>query len=236
MEWTGWLEAAGKGATLVASVMAIVGIGTWRRDFSGKRNIELAEETLILFYRAADAIRAMRSPGAFEHEFAHVVQKDGESPHTFTARKMVAPLFQRHEHYSELFASIQATRYRYMARFGKNAGAPFDDLRRLDVRILVTARGYVRLSTQYDPEGIPGVAERQREGMERNEAVFWDSGDDDEINTELKRIVAVVEGQCRGIIESQFLLRSWWRWVAERSKRLATAVRKRFPNRKLTHS
>lgn len=214
MEWAAVLDTAKNVAALSAAVMAVVGIGTWRRDFSGKRNIELAEETLVLFYRARDAVRAMRSPGAFEHEFDHVVQKDGESLIVFQARKTIAPLLKRHEHYSELFASLQATRYRYMARFGNDAGAPFEELRLLVINVLLTARHYVMMSGQYDPNEKSPASERQRERLNEAESIFWEMGNDDEINRKLARIVETVESQCRGIIESQFHPRAWYRrWV-----------------------
>ncbi|MGE8367002.1 hypothetical protein [Cupriavidus sp.] len=201
--WMPWLEAASKIATLSAAGLAVWGINAWRRDFTGKRRIELAEETLVLFYRSADAVRAMRSPGSYEVEFEHIVQKEGESPHSFTARKIVAPLFKRHEEYSELFASLQATRYRYMARFGQESGQPFVDLHRLVVHILVTARHYAMVAGQYDPDGNPIVVKNQQAMREQQEAVFWDMGETDDINLRLDAIVDLVERQCRRIIESQ---------------------------------
>ncbi|GAF86424.1 unnamed protein product, partial [marine sediment metagenome] len=44
------------GATIFAGFVAIYGINSWIRQFRGKRQIELAEDALELFYNTKDAI------------------------------------------------------------------------------------------------------------------------------------------------------------------------------------
>ena len=41
-------------------------IGSWQTEHRGRRNIELAEETLSLFYEAQDVIEWIRHPLGFE--------------------------------------------------------------------------------------------------------------------------------------------------------------------------
>jgi len=41
---------------LIGIWVAIYGIDSWRREHKGKRQLELAEETLALFYEARDVI------------------------------------------------------------------------------------------------------------------------------------------------------------------------------------
>jgi hypothetical protein len=53
---------------IVASCTAIYGIGSWRREYRGKRQAELAEETLSLFYEARDAIKHIRHPFSYAGE------------------------------------------------------------------------------------------------------------------------------------------------------------------------
>ena len=42
--------------------MAAYSLDAWRREFMGKRRMELAEEVLALFYQARDVIEQIRSP------------------------------------------------------------------------------------------------------------------------------------------------------------------------------
>lgn len=47
---------------ILACWAVIAGIDAWRREFVGKRRIELAEETLEAFYALRDAIAFIRNP------------------------------------------------------------------------------------------------------------------------------------------------------------------------------
>jgi len=49
-------------AVMAASLVAIWGINAWRREFKGKRDMQLAEDVLCLLYQAEHAIEAIRFP------------------------------------------------------------------------------------------------------------------------------------------------------------------------------
>ena len=53
---------------IIASGTVIFGINAWRREFIGRRKIELAEETLVLFFEARDVVSWIRSPMGFAGE------------------------------------------------------------------------------------------------------------------------------------------------------------------------
>ena len=63
-----WLDGLQQVSLLVGIWVAIYGIDSWRREHTGKRQIELAEDALALFYEAADAIQNIRHPASFGHE------------------------------------------------------------------------------------------------------------------------------------------------------------------------
>ncbi len=73
-------------SVIFASLLAIYGIDSWRREFQGKRQIELAEETLALFYEAREAIMSIRSIGGYEGEGKSRQRKEGETPEQKAAR------------------------------------------------------------------------------------------------------------------------------------------------------
>ena len=56
------IELAKNISIILSAITILLGIRAWKREFIGKRKIELAEETLMLFYQARDAIRDIRSP------------------------------------------------------------------------------------------------------------------------------------------------------------------------------
>ena len=49
-------------AVILASLFAIHGINSWRREMKEKRKYEVAEEVLALFYEARDKISLIRMP------------------------------------------------------------------------------------------------------------------------------------------------------------------------------
>ena len=46
---------------IIASITAIIGISAWRRELKGKKEYDLAEEALYLFYESRDRIRIIRN-------------------------------------------------------------------------------------------------------------------------------------------------------------------------------
>lgn len=198
-------------AALVASFVVIYGVNTWRRDFVGKRKIEMAEETLCLFYRAKDAVRAMRSPMAYGEESDHIIRNDNESPAMFTARRTVAPLYKRYENHTELFAALHSTRYQFMARFGNSAGEPFDDLQKLVNDVLRAGRMLILTADHRDEANDVDQRKRSFDQRRKYELVIWDHAQDDEINMRLSAVVESIETICRRTIDSPPVWVGQWR-------------------------
>ena len=54
---------------IISACWAIIsGVGAWKREFIGKRKIELAEETLEAFFEIKDAISFIRNPWSSANE------------------------------------------------------------------------------------------------------------------------------------------------------------------------
>ena len=65
-----WIEIVKQISIILGIGVAFYGIDSWRREHTGKRRIELAEDALALFYEAVDAIKHMRHPASFNPTFA----------------------------------------------------------------------------------------------------------------------------------------------------------------------
>lgn len=198
----GWLLTARDIAAICASLTVIYGVNAWRRDFVGKRKIEMAEETLGLFFRASDAVRSMRSPMAYSNESEHIIKNDHETDARFHARRTVAPLYKRYEQNAELFSSIRAFRYQFMARFGTNAVKPFEDLHMLINEILSSGNMLILLAESRDEACNSEQREKSIEDRRKHESVIWDHGLDDPINARLKGIINSIEATCRPVIDT----------------------------------
>ncbi|MFA5339395.1 MAG: hypothetical protein WC317_04490 [Candidatus Omnitrophota bacterium] len=185
---------------ILTSVIAIYNIDSWRREHKGKRNIELAEETLALFYEARDVIKYIRSPMGLESETNSITKRDDESETRFEARKQASVVFVRYDQNRALFNKIHSYRYRFMAQVGKDKAKPFEDLNSIISEIFTAARMLAILWAQNYTTN-DALREKNIQETEKYSAIFYDSKiDPDPINTKLDKIIEYIEETCKGII------------------------------------
>ena len=95
---------------------------------------------MALFYEAVDAVKHLRYPVSLRAEIDDIERGPGESERAFEARNNASVVFCRHKQYQQLFSKLHATRYRFMAQFGKSATKPFDELNSIVNDIILSAR------------------------------------------------------------------------------------------------
>ncbi|MDD5023423.1 MAG: hypothetical protein PHU63_04605 [Candidatus ainarchaeum sp.] len=175
-------------------------LSAWQREHRGKRNIELAEETLALFYEAKDVIAWMRNPMGFTNETDSIKQEERESNEEFEARKRASFIFVRYNQNKELFNKIHSFRYRFMAQIGKEEVKPFYDLDKLIKEIVTSARMLVFLwSEKYHKN--EEEQEKKREQINKHEKIIWDTfSDDDPINAKVDKLILDIEKICKDVI------------------------------------
>ncbi len=198
-----WLQFFRDISILIGTWIAIYGINSWRREHTGKRRLELAEDTLALFYEARDAISHMRSPFSFASESEGIEQGEHESPKSWEARKNASVILKRYNQHQELFNKIHAMRYRFMAQIGKSEAEPFEALRRIinemtsSAHMLATlwARDHFR-----DDEDL----EKHFESVKKYEAIFWGGlKEKDPITPRLDALIEEIERTCSRIISGK---------------------------------
>ncbi|WP_426269261.1 hypothetical protein ACN9MB_13610 [Dyella kyungheensis] len=191
-------EGLGLFATLITICVAVYGLDSWRREHSGRRQIELAEDTLALFYEAADALRHIRHPASFGYETKDITRHDGERDAEFSARKNASIVFVRTAQYSELFNKLHSMRYRFMAQIGKDQAKPFEDIRRIVLDVENAASSLARLWPREDFR-TEGNFASHCESVEQLENIFgW--GPKDPITPRVEKVIEAIEVTCRAVI------------------------------------
>lgn len=203
------MEILNQVSILIGIWVAIYGIDSWRREHTGKRQIELAEDALALFYEASDAIKHLRHPLSFSSETESIERGKSESDSEFQARKNASVVFKRYNEHHELFNKLYAMRYRFMAQFGKEKAKPFDDLRSIVTEITGSARVLARLwSREHFHSDAQWDAHRKQ--VDKYEAIFWEGlEEDDPINPRVNLVIAEIEAICQAIISGKGTLHSW---------------------------
>jgi len=204
-----WIEVIKHISILIGIWVAIYGIDSWRREHTGKRQIELAEYTLALFYESIDVIKHIRHPFSFAGETEDVERAENESEKAWEARKNASVVFKRYNSHQELFNKLYAMRYRFMAQIGKDKAKPFDDLRDITNEIIISARMLARLWAR-DHFRTDEQRQQHEQNVDKYEAVFWEGlEDDDPINPKLIKIIEEIEETCRKVISGKETLYSF---------------------------
>jgi hypothetical protein len=188
---------------IFACIAVVLGIDAWRREFIGKRRIELAEDVLARFYEARDAIARIRNPfstggeGSGRQRHSHEREEESE----LLDRAYV--VFARYEKEQELFNRLHSLRYQIMARFSVDASGPFDELRKILNDIF---RASYMLGRHYWPrQGRVQMTEEQFQRhlkeMHQHEAIFWAGAVmEDPIVEKIDKVILDIEAVCRPVI------------------------------------
>jgi hypothetical protein len=193
---------------IVASCTAIYGIGSWRREYKGKRQAELAEEVLSLFYEAHDAIKHIRNPFSPAGEGASRKQSENESADEKKAYDQAYVVFERYNANLELFNRLHSLRYRFMTQFGTDSAEPFIELRKILNKIFASAQTLAGLWAKQRTHFRTEQSEKEHfDFKEKLEAIFWEGlADEDPINPKLDKCVQDIELMCRGILADKSTL------------------------------
>lgn len=195
-------EMASNVAVLVAAIVAVAGINSWRSQLRGTKRYELSEEVLALFYQMRDAFHDIRIGLVWKGEGESRERRPGESDAERRAKERAHVVVERFDKHGELFARLNAVRYRFRAQFGCSRPDPFDDLGSLLKKLMLAAREYGRLAAIDES----ALSEEKREAhvklLAKHESVIDSSlHEADEFGAKIDALVARMEEICRPIIQ-----------------------------------
>lgn len=194
-------ELAKNISVIIGALTVISGIRAWKREYIGKRKIELAEDTLMLFYQARDAIREIRNPFGRIGEGSSRQKAVNETASETKLLNRAYVVYERYQKKEEIFNKLQAIRYRFMARFGREHEAPFIELNKILNDIFISAQ---MLGTHYwQRQGRVKMEadefEKHLEEMHEQESVFWFQGEKlDKIGPRVETVIKQIENITKG--------------------------------------
>lgn len=189
----GWLTAIATGA---GAYVAIGGLNAWRRETTGKRDIELCQAVIERFYEAEQRMNALRSPLSYASEGQTRKRDEGETEDESYRRDILFVPLARLEAQSEFWSEFYSYKFRMRALFGEKAAAAFDIVD--DAYRSFRAAAGVRYQALYrNPEGLN--VETQ---MRFEERIWAGLADHDEIANKMSAAINVMEGICIPIVRS----------------------------------
>ena len=193
----------------IAALSFVSGVAAWKREFIGKRQIELAESVLAMFYEVEDAIREIRNPISYGCEGKTRKRAENEVQAESQLLDQAYVVFERYQKRKKLFAELRSIKYRFMAAFGIQAGEPFTELDRILGKIFSSAR---MLGTHYwQRQGRVTMSEeafqKHLDEMYKHEAVFWWTGDEeDRIDSRMRNVINQVEKVTKITVEKSSVM------------------------------
>jgi hypothetical protein len=203
-------------AQLVAVISAcwaiISGVGAWKREFIGKRKIELAEQTLAQFFEVRDAISFIRNPFSSSAEGKSRERNQSETANESELLDRGYIVVERFGKREQCFSQFKILKYRFMAAFGRESESIFTDTNKIVNSIFVSAR---MLSTHYwQRQGRVHMEsdefKKHLEEMHRHEGIFWEiGGEEDEINQKLQGVLKRLEQTTAPCFQEPMSMYGW---------------------------
>ncbi|GAA78393.1 hypothetical protein [Pseudoalteromonas sp. BSi20495] len=198
------LTLLGKTIAIISACWAIVsGVSAWKREFIGKRRIELAEETLATFFEIKDAIAFIRNPFASIGEGETRVVGERERPEETELLNRGHIVFERYEKKREVFIKFETLKYKFMATYGAESEDIFKDTNKTVNSIFNSAR---QLATRYwQRQGKVKMSDEEfnkhLEKMNRHEDVFWDTWEEEDV---IRKQLQTIQDKLDCVVESTF--------------------------------
>jgi hypothetical protein len=116
------LASIAQAVAVVSACWAIIsGVGAWKREFLGKRRIEVADQVLAKFFEVRDAMEFIRNPWSRVSEGQTRERSAGESRAEASALDRGYIVVERYTAKAAVFAEFEALKYRARAMFGAQA-------------------------------------------------------------------------------------------------------------------
>jgi hypothetical protein len=175
MELKNYIDIIQALSVTTASIFAVFGISSWRRETKWKRKYELAEEVLSCFYDVSERFNIIRNPAGYVGEGKTRKRNKNESQEESEILDNAYVVIERFEKEKAPFIKLKSLKYRFMVLYGKESGEPFDEIVRLTNKLFLASH---RLGHRYlKDQGRRNFTEEQfqkhLEKMHEQESIFW---------------------------------------------------------------
>jgi len=129
-------------------ITLFLGLVGWRIQLIGKRRTELAEEALLAFAQAIDALANVRAPMRWSNELEALRKERDQDPAKRIPGEDGLVVFRRYREEQEKFSALRRLHLLCRYHFGEAAGRAFEDLNEAVKEVLVAA--HMLATTQPD--------------------------------------------------------------------------------------
>ena len=214
-------------ATIIATgggtYIAFAGLKAWKSEMKGRRDIELCQHVIALFYEGEEKVRELRMPMSYPTiESADRPKRENESESEARLRDSHYVPIARWQAQREFWKDFFSYKFRMKALFGPQAAKPFDKVDEA-LRTFTAAASVRYESIRGDRVGTEGQDLR----MEFDSAIWGHPSAQDKIGALMQAAIGEMEDICIPIVQAQSpvrLLRDWSRKKLTRFQRSASGA------------
>jgi hypothetical protein len=184
-------------AIMVASIVAIIGINTWRNEFLFKKKVEVAEETLFLFYQCSDHIRMIRNPFYAVGEGASRIKSEAETKRQTEVYNQAYVVRERYGRVSEPFQKLNVIKYRFMVYFGEDKAYLFEDFNDIIKKLFHASSALGRHYWLNVDSCDQNMQVRLNKERDKYESIIWPTDVNDEINNKIDKLISEMGEICK---------------------------------------
>jgi hypothetical protein len=187
-DWEIFMNILSSASVMMASLSAIYigckGLNSWKEENKGKREYELAEEVLSLFYKVENIIINSRNqPSTF---------KDNLIVSNFEPKAFAKHTLNYLNNNEDLFDKIRIKSFVFKTIFDEKKTQPFYDIFHLKNKLITSSKSILKNKSDDLSNDIDVI---------RRGYVILENNTKDEINEELKRIMESIKEICRPYIK-----------------------------------
>ena len=208
MDWNFIFDIIESISIIIAAIVAIIGINSWRKEAKWKRKYELAEEVLGLFYEAKEVIEYVRFPGSYIGEGNSRITFLNETSEDKDIRDRAYITIERLEKHKEIFYKLRTLKFRFLAIFHdeEKAKEPFEKLDYIKNELTYASN---QLGTRYwDKSRIERIMRAPEQNQEfefqqtdKLEKIIWEQkNEQDPISPELTIMICQIEDMCKKVL------------------------------------
>lgn len=197
LELSEFLDIIKSAGVIIASVVAIWGINSWRREAKWKRKYELAEEVLASFYEAHQAIQIIRSPFGYGNEGSSRPKNEKETEQESHIYDKAFVSRERFERNKTSFDKLKSLKFRFIAIHGKEYEKYFDEFTQTVNRIFWASDQIAMVRLGYFGDDKHYIRETI---VEARKILYSKSNKEDKIETDLKVAIKEMKKKCKEII------------------------------------
>ncbi|WP_217541666.1 hypothetical protein [Vibrio metschnikovii] len=182
------------GAAISGAVVAIKGLGTWRRQLKGQSEYELSRRMLVSLFKYRDAINGVRHPAMFSYEIPHPSDDEAKSMSSDDIHYYgISKAYQnRWVKVQDQRTSLYADQLEAEAIWGDELKTLFKTIYSLEHELFTRVRHYLVLM---DPKADEGQREAIARIYKKKRDIMYDESDDepDEFKQELLEAIRYIE-------------------------------------------